>query len=490
MAKEKELYSIGSAADALASDVGRLQNAMETLSKSKGWTAFGRMVSGVLPGLWSFQNKIRGITDIFTMYYKGLDKSKKQAIEMLNATVKLNKALEKFPEDIFAHDLDALGQTGSIGGVANAKQVDKLYKSMKKQMGDFGAIERRVMGTGDAAKGKAKQLEVLKEIEFMLGDQYEELVKANDIAHQEYTDRRDGVTKRQKFMRWFDKIKAAVALWYAGLTKNKIIDFTKKVFMKLLKFFGIISGISVLIFFIWRTYKSASKYFEGLGAAIKFFLEQMWAGLSAVAKGVSDIIYGIQHNELETVLLGAVQIVGGLLVAAGSAILTILTVVIGGLLGLILGGIVDWFADSERNWKTGLSSVLTAIGWLALIAAGLSWLGFKLTFLGAAITMWPALIAGAIALALASYIGKAATGGMRSGLTVVGERGPELVNLPKGSRVYSNQESKNMSGGNTINVHVNGRVGASDAEIRDIADKVGREINLRMNRTTSTQVRF
>ena len=47
-----------------------------------------------------------------------------------------------------------------------------------------------------------------------------------------------------------------------------------------------------------------------------------------------------------------------------------------------------------------------------------------------------------------------------------------------------------MGGGNTINVHVNGRVGASDAEIRDIADKVGREINLRMNRTTSTQVRF
>jgi len=41
------------------------------------------------------------------------------------------------------------------------------------------------------------------------------------------------------------------------------------------------------------------------------------------------------------------------------------------------------------------------------------------------------------------------------------------------------------SGGNTINVHVNGRVGASDAEIRDIANKVAREINLRMSRTGS-----
>jgi len=42
------------------------------------------------------------------------------------------------------------------------------------------------------------------------------------------------------------------------------------------------------------------------------------------------------------------------------------------------------------------------------------------------------------------------------------------------------------AGGNTIHVHVNGRVGASDAEIRDIANKVAREINIRMNQTRST----
>ena len=49
----------------------------------------------------------------------------------------------------------------------------------------------------------------------------------------------------------------------------------------------------------------------------------------------------------------------------------------------------------------------------------------------------------------------------------------------------SNANSRGM-GGNTINVHVNGRVGASDAEIRDIANKVAREINIRMNRQGTT----
>ena len=84
---------------------------------------------------------------------------------------------------------------------------------------------------------------------------------------------------------------------------------------------------------------------------------------------------------------------------------------------------------------------------------------------------------------------KFARGGISGGgLAIVGEGGPELVSLPRGSRVHSNAASRQM--GNTINVHVNGRVGASDTEIRDIAQKVAREINLQMNRTSSAVGRF
>jgi len=76
---------------------------------------------------------------------------------------------------------------------------------------------------------------------------------------------------------------------------------------------------------------------------------------------------------------------------------------------------------------------------------------------------------------------------------LVGEKGPELVKLPKGSRVHSNKDSKSMMGSNTINntinVHVNGRIGASDREIRDIARKVGQLVNTEINRTTSSSSR-
>ena len=84
-----------------------------------------------------------------------------------------------------------------------------------------------------------------------------------------------------------------------------------------------------------------------------------------------------------------------------------------------------------------------------------------------------------------------AMGGPASGLTVVGEKGPELVNLPRGSHVYSNNDSRQIAAGSTNNITVNvqGRVGASDAELRDIANKVGRLISLEINRTTSSGTR-
>jgi hypothetical protein len=74
-----------------------------------------------------------------------------------------------------------------------------------------------------------------------------------------------------------------------------------------------------------------------------------------------------------------------------------------------------------------------------------------------------------------------------SGMFIVGEKGPELVSLPAGSRVYNNQETQSM--GNTINVTVQGRVGASDAELRDIAQKIGRMVNMEVNRTTASRTR-
>jgi len=65
--------------------------------------------------------------------------------------------------------------------------------------------------------------------------------------------------------------------------------------------------------------------------------------------------------------------------------------------------------------------------------------------------------------------GRKALGGYASGLTLVGERGPELVSLPRGSYVHDNAESERMVGGatNTYNfsVNISGNANAKDVEI-------------------------
>jgi hypothetical protein len=53
-------------------------------------------------------------------------------------------------------------------------------------------------------------------------------------------------------------------------------------------------------------------------------------------------------------------------------------------------------------------------------------------------------------------INAAGTDNWRGGLTWVGESGPELVSLPRGSQIYSNQESRGMGGGQYITINVQG----------------------------------
>lgn len=74
-----------------------------------------------------------------------------------------------------------------------------------------------------------------------------------------------------------------------------------------------------------------------------------------------------------------------------------------------------------------------------------------------------------------------ASGGPASGMTWVGERGPELLSLPPGSRVYSNQQSMGMAGQSApvINVYYSTVFGLSDRtkavnELRPIFEELSR----------------
>ena len=64
----------------------------------------------------------------------------------------------------------------------------------------------------------------------------------------------------------------------------------------------------------------------------------------------------------------------------------------------------------------------------------------------------------------------------RGGLAVVGERGPELVNLPRGADVISNGASAAMLGGDTFNITFPNMVVDSGPRIRELTDAMDRKL--------------
>ena len=145
--------------------------------------------------------------------------------------------------------------------------------------------------------------------------------------------------------------------------------------------------------------------------------------------------------------------------------------------------------DSAQEKVAGVGKYAPSMG---IVSGALT--GAKLGMAAGPWGVAAGLVGGAVVGGAIGYMAKEATmatGGIagKGGLFLVGENGPELVNLPTGSKVFNNSQSRSMMGGNTINVSVNGRVGATDQELDDLARKIGRKINLEMNRYNNSGFR-
>lgn len=236
--------------------------------------------------------------------------------------------------------------------------------------------------------------------------------------------------------------------------------------------------------------------FKAFGPQIMDALKATWeaikavgmvamAGLMVVWDGLKDIwsaFFG--DGDLVTLIDGLLKVAGGLLLFVAGLALTAITaglVLLGGLLietGQRFVNFIGDYFSSAMSWVNRIAVTLALVaGYVAFVISG----------------AWAAMIAAAIGFYVAKKImgafGFFANGGLvNTPMQVVGERGPELVSLPRGSRVHTNTESKRMAagGGNTFNITINAR-DTSDAELRRIADKIGQMINGRINRTTSSR---
>ena len=446
------LTEYGKAIQQLADSTDNVANSFASAAKgSEAWTMASRILSG--SGLWKLQNYVRSVGNAINIFNTNakeqelkLMKNQERMMQLGETYVSLGKQIEQAKEKTGAY-YEMLMMLGELTEEQASKRAVEELSSVHGRMGT--RIRDIREKTKDMAKNKGKDL-----LSYLRpkqeGDERSRFGYLGDvIGKMKIGNKFKGMGK---FFNLENKLGKGKALLFQGiipLIKTGVKMFFTSLVPTLFAALSILAGVSLqVIMYIAGIALAITLIVKiirtmGLGETFAKVMEYLGTfsiilkGLGNITDGIWKLLTGMFQGNFTKVFFALGQIILGV--------------------GQLLVGLL-----------------LTSIGVLATLLIGV----FK-------------NIPSAIAKAISKKINPFANGGItKAGLSLVGERGPELVSLPQGSRVYSNAQSQRMSGGNNIHVHISGRVGASDSEIRDIANKVAREVNLRMNRTGSAVGRF
>ena len=416
-----------------------------------------------------------------------------------------------------------------IGMVSERNETQRQYaKTLTKLKNADDEKEKRLL---------KRQLDMMEEELRVRNDRIESIKEDLSIAREDrdaqikagkgkFTTQGSGMTRTftdlgffqkkqlqyQKFRQRIDKKMASVrkglSTFFSRGNIGLMLNTLKATFAFMHYALLAILGIGLIVYTMKKTgiWDKIAEFVKVQWPEFRYYLEEMWKGIKMMASGLWDYISGIWKivkglftgdNKLISegiglVLEGAGKMLEGALIAleayAGlvwkSTMLTL-----GVFADLILAGLAN-IRDAvlEKAGNIGGGAILGAagagIGLAALVAGGVI----------AAPAVGTVALVGGVAGAIKDHKENKAAG-MASGGTIlgggnflVGENGPEIVSIPGGSSVVNNTNTRSAMG-NTIHVHVNGRVGASEQELNQLADKIGQKISMRMNRFSPTGMR-
>ena len=518
--------------------IRRLGTIADTTSKQgKAWTTFSRLVSG--SPIWALQNKARAYIDILAGFERNARKNAeatKEANQRIIDQVQSYKALEPQLQNLqkLKESMEQNTPFGSPEELENIKEAVKGTLAFNKALLE-GVEPTKAFADGLdelISKGE-KQTEIFnKAQEAIIRRNKLKTPKGREELGQEIKDRRtqlkEGLSKRtenigkfltgnftplEKLMRKSnkrqkkaEKIAKKAARIDARREKREILrlkladgmfkvsQMVKPMLNIVFKFliFSIFAFMGILLFLKFA--RDAFMIMEEL--LILDDLRNIFYTSIEMIGAFFGLVGAFFSGDYELVIDYLMTLIDGSLSILKSVALAALKVATGLLVGLFFT-IIDniGILFTSNFWEKALP-MLKKFGKILLIAYFLKYAATQIALL-IGIYALPALIIIALGALLTALFRKIfdklpfmANGGVsQGGLTVVGERGPELVNLPAGSRVHSNSDSRRMvsnTGGNTINITINAR-DTSDAELRRIADKIGNMVNNKINRRTSSR---
>ena len=439
--------------------------------------AVRRVIYGFMPpGMFRMVNKVASVFNGLGSSFRAIRDGAKDSNNFLTTTVKL------------------IGKMNPLSGGKAEKGLLAFFGGKSKELKEIEATLK-----GD------KKAQLLGKIGLDPQTRKDQEKRRDELKGQQSEGFRDNIKGRLKslpemgimsklFKKSYDTLKDMKnnpKEYYDSAIKHgkRIGNMAKIAFRPMMTFLVMamfyLAIVSAIVVVVSKTIKEAWKFASGI---IKPFIFIMTDALKGIWEGLSDVFNGIINGDLNQILngvleigLGVLQFVFGLALAAvvGLGALVFKMITVGG------KKLFNWLGksfSSFKNFKKNFGKILLFV----VILVGL--------FVG-----WPAalvvLIIGLIPKFIKFLVSKIKglfdffnTGGTATGnMSIVGESGPELVKLPIGSRVKNNHVSKRTAssnrGGNTINITINAK-DTSDAEMRRIAEKVGRLVNNSINRNT------
>lgn len=262
----------------------------------------------------------------------------------------------------------------------------------------------------------------------------------------------------------WDKVKPVI---------QKVWGYVKGVFSGLGLHFDVIKG--QVGNFIGTVKEDIGRLTEVFGPVLSFFGDVLAVKIS--------VAFGI--------ISGVIGAAGQLIMDVFGAVMDVFSGVIDFLTGVFTG---DWAKvwDGVQKIFEGFAEVLVGIfkapinaiiGIINGVVGAINGLGFD-------VPDWVPVIGGqkfSLNIPTIPMLAKG-TNYAPGGLAIVGEKGPELVNLPRGSRVYSNSESRRMAAGGGVTLNISKL--ADTMNIRDDSDidKLAAAIALQMENRIGNMV--
>jgi len=428
---------------------------VEAANENKAWTTISRLTSG--SGFWKMQNSVRGVIGVLAIYRENLKKTAEQQDDFNKLLTVHSKVRKQIPK------ISKAGLHGPDGRLMSKKALLKTDEAQEK-MGiytkAFGKTEGKARLQADMYKQIESQNKMLNEIEDKLAWQ----LKLSNLSWKE---------------RQAERIR---------LAKDKLTNFWNKnggllgiMKMVIKGFYSYILKAAVVATLLMLFLRKAWGWFKEIGSKIGLFddIKAAFGNVITILSGVFDLFKAIFQGDLvgvfqafwNKILPGLKDLIINSFKIVFKLARTVIESIIRGLISAVIkagNDIKDAIAKKFRNpfKKTPEEKARQAAERQARAQT------YQQRYANAG--------------QASAYRGYRtyASGGVAGERVLVGEAGPELVTLPFGARVHSNTQSRRM-GGTTIIINVSGSMGSTEQEVRRLADRLGREIGNRMNRTGS-----